>query len=251
MDERAEIVEEAIWEAFAAYRSSAAATVVDTETIRLGITGVPYAGFNGVFRARGLSAADLEETLLLFRQRGVPMLWHIGPQSDPEVEVLVISAGLELDEEEPGMFARLDTPQRDLPLTRSPNRARSRSRDAPTVGRHPVGQQTGGGNRAVTGRAGFGRVCRLPALDRVPRRRGGRDSRRLPRYASERDPACSDARSAPPARDRDGDHGGSPRDRAPTRQRMRRPHRLARRRRSLQTPRFRHSVQRAPLSSAA
>ena len=110
MDERAEIVEEAIWEAFAAYRVSATATVFDTETIRLGITGVPYAGFNGVFRARGLGAAALEETLMLFRQRGVPMLWHIGPQSDPEVEALVISAGLELDEEEPGMFARLDTP---------------------------------------------------------------------------------------------------------------------------------------------
>ena len=109
MDERAEIVEETVWEAFAAYRASATATVVDTEAIRLAITGVPYAGLNGVFRARGLSAAAVEETLLLFRQRGVPMLWHIGPQSDPEVETLVTSAGLELDEEEPGMFAPLDT----------------------------------------------------------------------------------------------------------------------------------------------
>ena len=44
------------------------------------------------------------------------MLWHIGPQSDPEVEALVISAGLELDEEEPGMFARLDTPRATSPL---------------------------------------------------------------------------------------------------------------------------------------
>jgi len=110
VDELVEIVEETIWEAFAAYRASATATVVDTETIRLGITGVPYAGLNGVFRARGIGAAAVEETLLLFRRRGVPMLWHIGPQTSPGVETLVLAAGLEFDEEEPGMFARLDTP---------------------------------------------------------------------------------------------------------------------------------------------
>ncbi len=110
MDERVEIVEETIWEALAAYRASATATVVDTETIRLGITGVPYAGLNGVFRARGIGAAAVEETLLLFRRRGVPMLWHVGPQTSPGVETLVLAAGLEFDEDEPGMFARLDTP---------------------------------------------------------------------------------------------------------------------------------------------
>jgi len=110
VDERVDIVEETIWEAFAAYRASATATVVDTETIRLGITGVPYAGLNGVFRARSISASALEETLLLFRQRGVSMLWHIGPQSSPQLETLLISAGLEFAEEEPGMFARLDMP---------------------------------------------------------------------------------------------------------------------------------------------
>ena len=110
MDERAEIVEETVWEAFAAYRASATATVVDTEAIRLAITGVPYAGLNGVFRARGIDAAALEETLDLFRQRGVPMLWHVGPQSDPGVEALLLAAGLELEEKEPGMIADLDLP---------------------------------------------------------------------------------------------------------------------------------------------
>jgi ribosomal protein S18 acetylase RimI-like enzyme len=74
VDERVEIVEETIWESFAAYRASGTATVLDTETIRLGITGVPYAGLNGVFRARRISASALEETLLLFRKRGVETL---------------------------------------------------------------------------------------------------------------------------------------------------------------------------------
>jgi hypothetical protein len=48
VDERVEIVEDTIWESFAADRASATATVLDTETIRLGMTGVPYAGLNGV-----------------------------------------------------------------------------------------------------------------------------------------------------------------------------------------------------------
>ena len=110
MDERARIVEETIWEAFAAYRASAAATIVDTETIRLGITGVPYGGLNGVFRARGIHAAAVGETLALFQRRGVPMLWHVGPQSDPGIEAMLLAAGLVLEEEEPGMVALLDTP---------------------------------------------------------------------------------------------------------------------------------------------
>jgi GNAT superfamily N-acetyltransferase len=114
VDERAELVEETIWEAFAAYRASPAATVVDSETLRLGITGAPYAGLNGVFRARGLGSAAVEDTLRLFRERGVSMLWHLGPQSDPELEALLLSAGLEFEEEEPGMIARLDTPVETL-----------------------------------------------------------------------------------------------------------------------------------------
>jgi GNAT superfamily N-acetyltransferase len=107
MDERAELVEETIWEAFAAYRASPTAMVVDTGTIRLGITGVGYAGLNGVFRAREMTPAAVGETLRLFRQRGVSMLWHVGPQSDPDLEPLLLAAGLEFDEEEPGMLAGL------------------------------------------------------------------------------------------------------------------------------------------------
>ena len=233
MDERVEIVEETIWESFAAYRASATATVLDTETIRLGITGVPYAGLNGVFRARRISASALEETLLLFRQRGVPMLWHIGPQSDPQVETLLTTAGLEFAEEEPGMFARLDTPGQTSPLTHwSSYRACSRSRDARTLGRHLVRRQVAGNSGAASGRVGAGRVCCLPAHERVPRRRGCRDSRRLPWQASERDSACSDARSAPAAWDRDRDHSRRHRARTPTGQQIRGPHRFARRRRS-------------------
>jgi ribosomal protein S18 acetylase RimI-like enzyme len=110
VDERAELVEETIWEAFAAYRASPAATVVDSKTLRLGITGVPYAGLNGVFRARDLNAADVEDTLQQFRERGVSMLWHVGPQSDGGLEPLLLSAGLEFEEEEPGMVMRLDAP---------------------------------------------------------------------------------------------------------------------------------------------
>jgi GNAT superfamily N-acetyltransferase len=38
------------------------------------------------------------------------MLWHVGPQSDRSLEALLLSAGLEFDEEEPGMVMRLDRP---------------------------------------------------------------------------------------------------------------------------------------------
>jgi ribosomal protein S18 acetylase RimI-like enzyme len=84
----------------------------DTSTMLSVITGLPTPSFNAVVRARldPVSAeAEVAGALAGFRQRGVPMLWLVGPTSRPATHAeLLLRNGLEHIGDEPGMVVDLN-----------------------------------------------------------------------------------------------------------------------------------------------
>jgi ribosomal protein S18 acetylase RimI-like enzyme len=76
------------------------------------VTGVPIPSFNGVVCARldsAGAAAAVAEALEAFRRRGVPMMWLVGPTSQPaDLGALLVEHGLEHIGDEPGMAIDLD-----------------------------------------------------------------------------------------------------------------------------------------------
>jgi GNAT superfamily N-acetyltransferase len=77
------------------------------------ITGLPMALFNGVVRAGFLSERlddQIGAALQPFVERGLPMAWHIGPSSQPELLGWRLPAyGLRLHDRQTGMAADLDS----------------------------------------------------------------------------------------------------------------------------------------------
>ena len=75
------------------------------------LIGVPFPGFNRIIHAR-FEANDLdakiESALAPFKSRGVPMLWHIGPGTQPSnLGERLVAHGFTHTAEEPGMAADL------------------------------------------------------------------------------------------------------------------------------------------------
>lgn len=83
------------------------------------LIGVPFPGFNRIVHAR-LEANDIdakiEAALAPFKSRGVPMLWHVGPNTQPaDLGERLIALGLTHAAEEPGMAADLLALESDQP----------------------------------------------------------------------------------------------------------------------------------------
>lgn len=74
------------WEAFAYFARSLQAELHDDPDMLCVVTGIPYAMFNGVFRAQ-LAPGDVDTkidgTLNYFKSRKVPMTWWTGPATRP------------------------------------------------------------------------------------------------------------------------------------------------------------------------
>lgn len=83
------------------------------------ITGIPFPPFNGVFATRlapGAADARIRITLPHFRQRKVPMIWWVGPSTQPEdLGVRLQAHGLVHVGDEPGMAVDLRALNEDLP----------------------------------------------------------------------------------------------------------------------------------------
>jgi GNAT superfamily N-acetyltransferase len=83
------------------------------------LTGVPFASFNRVLRARFEGDdvdAKVDKALAPFKDRRVPMMWHTGPSTRPtDLGQRLVARGLVLAESEPGMAADL-LALRDDPL---------------------------------------------------------------------------------------------------------------------------------------
>lgn len=83
-------------------------------------TDVPFPPFNGVVRARLRAetiAPMITSTLQHFARRHVPMLWLIGPSTQPpDLGTHLIAAGLSHRGDDPGMAIDLQTLPSELPL---------------------------------------------------------------------------------------------------------------------------------------
>jgi ribosomal protein S18 acetylase RimI-like enzyme len=88
------------------------AELQDTPKMLSVITGLPTPLFNAVVRARldpARADAEVAQTLERFRQRGAPMVWLVGPTSQPaNLGELLVRNGLEHGYDEPGMAVSLD-----------------------------------------------------------------------------------------------------------------------------------------------
>jgi GNAT superfamily N-acetyltransferase len=75
------------------------------------LTGLPFARFNRVLRARFAgddAGARVDAALAPFKERRVPMMWHTGPSTRPgDLGRHLIARGLVHAESEPGMAADL------------------------------------------------------------------------------------------------------------------------------------------------
>src|SRR5262245_7867953 len=76
-----------LWDYWRLFGHATQAEVHDTPELGWVATNVPFPPFNGVMRTR--LAPDqvepvVEATLQQFRQRTVPMLWLIGPSTQPQ-----------------------------------------------------------------------------------------------------------------------------------------------------------------------
>lgn len=84
------------------------------------LTGVPFPGFNRIVRARFEADdidAKIEAALAPFRSRGLPMLWHIGPSTQPSnLRERLLARGLRRTAEEPGMATDLSRLETNQPL---------------------------------------------------------------------------------------------------------------------------------------
>jgi len=75
-------------------------------------TGLPYDFYNGVYRSVLDAAnvdAQIDYVLAEFQDRHVPMMWHVGPSSPPNLPDLLQDRGLVHVEDEPGMAIDLHT----------------------------------------------------------------------------------------------------------------------------------------------
>ncbi len=84
------------------------------------VTSFPLAGFNRVLQARfdaGDIDAKIEAVLGLYRSRGLPLLWHIGPSTRPaDLAQRLIAHGFICTANEPGMAGDLLALEDDPPL---------------------------------------------------------------------------------------------------------------------------------------
>lgn len=101
------LLEETVWEAYRAYGRDPQVEAGEAEGLRWVLTGAGYEGLNAILWAPVASLTDVAHALEPFRQRGVPMLWHLGPTVVEAIEKRLVAGGLEFYEEEPGMIARL------------------------------------------------------------------------------------------------------------------------------------------------
>lgn len=94
------------------YRGFAPAEIHDEAGLLWFSTGLRVAEFNGVLRAQLASAeADARIVALLaqFQQRDLPLIWHLGPSTQPaDLAARLVAHGLTHVEDEPGMAADLD-----------------------------------------------------------------------------------------------------------------------------------------------
>jgi ribosomal protein S18 acetylase RimI-like enzyme len=84
------------------------------------LTGVPFPGFNRIVRARFEATdmdAKIEAALAPFKSHDVPMLWHIGPSTQPaNLGERLLAHGLTHTAEESGMATDLSTLESNQPL---------------------------------------------------------------------------------------------------------------------------------------
>ncbi|MQA27150.1 MAG: GNAT family N-acetyltransferase, partial [Micromonosporaceae bacterium] len=105
--EAAALVDEAAWAAARAYRQAPHTAVEETARLRWLITGTPYYGLNGVFWAHNGEPDLVDVAMRPFYEAEVPMLWHVGPTSDPDLPEKLHEIGLTHHAEEPGMVQSL------------------------------------------------------------------------------------------------------------------------------------------------
>ncbi len=82
-------------------------------------TGVPIDSFNGVFRSildPQRADTQIEEIMQEFRRRQLPMLWQLGPSSQPlDLRQRLLAHGFTHEEDEPGMAVDLLTMNDEFP----------------------------------------------------------------------------------------------------------------------------------------
>jgi hypothetical protein len=87
------------------------AEIYDTPDLLWISTGVPIDSFNGVFRSildPQRADTQIEEIMQEFRRRQLPMLWQLGPSSQPlDLRQRLLAHGFTHEEDEPGMAVDL------------------------------------------------------------------------------------------------------------------------------------------------
>jgi GNAT superfamily N-acetyltransferase len=95
------------------------AEIYDTPDLLWVATGVPIDSFNGVFRSvlDPLHAdTQIEKIIEEFRRRRLPMLWQLGPSSQPpDLPQRLLTRGFTHEEDEPGMAVDLLAMNEEFP----------------------------------------------------------------------------------------------------------------------------------------
>ena len=95
------------------------AEIYDTPDLLWISTGVPIDSFNGVFRSilePQRADTQIEEIMQEFRRRQLPMLWQLGPSSQPlDLRQRLLAHGFTHEEDEPGMAVDLLAMNEEFP----------------------------------------------------------------------------------------------------------------------------------------